>query len=187
MILNIFFIIFFKIMNINESINEILKKMITEYSSKISEKCNIQEELLHDIWNDLCTDFKLDSNPVKKSYQTRSKLTNKCQAILKRGKRTGEKCGKKCENNFCKVHGKHIIEEIPQIEQVEETIPEKIVIRKNRQLDMFWHPRTRFVFKSKEELIVIGKITDTDTQVDLEDSDIDICKKWKFKYNMLES
>ena len=54
----------------------------------------------------------------------------------------------------------------------------------NKELDVLWHPRTRFVFKSKTERIVVGKITDTDTQIDLEESDIDICKDWKFPYQL---
>tara|TARA_B000000437_G_scaffold215639_1_gene190724 strand:+ start:97 stop:642 length:546 start_codon:yes stop_codon:yes gene_type:complete len=177
-------------MNINESINEILKNMMHEYSLKISEECNIKQEKLHDIWNDLCNDFKLDKkHNIKKKSPPKKKtiLNNKCKAILQRGKRAGEECGKKCEHNFCKVHVKHIVEEISQEEKVkEDKIPEKIVIRKNKQLDKFWHPRTRFIFKSSKELVVVGKITDTDTFVDLEDSDIEICQRWKFKYEYKE-
>ena len=65
--------------------------------------------------------------------------------------------------------------------EVEEK-PKKIILRINKDLDVLWHPRTRFVFKSKKERIVIGKLTDTDTQIDLEESDIEICKEWKFQY-----
>lgn len=176
-------------MNINESINKLLKNMMEEYSKNISEKCNIKQEILYDIWNDMCNDFKLDNKtPTSTKVKTKSKLENKCQAILQRGKRAGEACGKKCEHQFCKIHGKHIVEDLPQDKITDaDTIPEKIIIRKNRSLDVLWHPRTRFIFKSKDELIVIGKVTDTDTQIDLEESDIEICKKWKFKYIELKT
>ena len=176
-------------MNINESINKILKNMMQEYSLKISEECDIKQEKLHDIWNNLCNDFKLDTkyNTTKKSPQKKKTvLVNTCKAILQRGKRAGEECGKKCENKFCRSHAKNIIEEIPEQQKVEDKIPEKIIIRKNRQHDKFWHPRTRFIFKSSKELVVIGKLTDTETFIDLEESDIEICQKWKFKYQLKE-
>ena len=184
MILNYFLYYFFR-MNINDSINLIFKNVFTEYANKVSEECGIERSRLDDIWNSMCKDFTIEK-PKRRNSLNKISAGNRCKALLQRGKRKGEECGKRCEKDYCKLHAKHIVEEKPPQQdksEVEEK-PKKIILRVNKELNVLWHPRTRFVFKSKTERIVVGKITDTDTQIDLEESDIDICKDWKFPYKL---
>ena len=154
-------------MNINDSINLIFKNVFTEYANKVSDECGIERSRLDDIWNNMCKDFTID-NPKRLTSIKKSPSKNRCKAVIQRGKRKGEECGKRCDNDYCKLHAKHIVEDKPQTQKDEiEEKPKKIILRMNKELDMLWHPRTRFVFKSKTERIVIGKVTDTDTQIQI--------------------
>ena len=59
---------------------------------------------------------------------------------------------------------------------------QQIIIRKNKKLGKFWHPKTKFVLKSKEEKIIVGKVINDTEIVKLNKKDIEECKKWKFRF-----
>lgn len=59
---------------------------------------------------------------------------------------------------------------------------QKIILKKNKALGKIWHPESELVFKSPKEKVVIGRYTD-DVFVSLDEKALDLCTKWKFKYD----
>ena len=90
-------------MNINDSINLIFKNVFTEYANKVSQECGVERTRLDEIWNNMCKDFTID-NPKRRTSIKKSLTGNRCKAVIQRGKRKGEECGKRCDNNYCKLH-----------------------------------------------------------------------------------
>ena len=112
----------------------------------------------------------------------------KCPYIFTKGNRNGEACGANIRNGgtYCSRHKKFEGQVIKDRKQfVPETIKEckKIVLRKHRKIGQYWHSDSKMIFKSKEEKVVIGKIDkDGSTVNDLNEEDIEECKKWSFKF-----
>ena len=61
--------------------------------------------------------------------------------------------------------------------------PEKI-LRKNSDIDKWWNPHTKMVFKSSDELIVIGVCNNKKIN-ELSNDDIATCRKYGFKYETI--
>jgi len=57
----------------------------------------------------------------------------------------------------------------------------KITLKKLKELDTIWHPESTLVFKSQNEKIVIG--TYDGKFVPLDQTAVELCEKWKFKYD----
>ena len=105
---------------------------------------------------------------------------NSCTAVLKSGKRKDQVCGLKAKANseFCARHSKKSTE--PSV-VVETPQTPRLILRKHKVTGDFWHSKTRMVFKSQSERVVVGKMVD-DSIENLTDEDIAVCKKWKFPY-----
>ena len=58
----------------------------------------------------------------------------------------------------------------------------KIVLTKHKILKQIWHPESALVFKSATEKLVIGRC-ENDKLIPLDDVSLDLCNKWKFKYD----
>jgi hypothetical protein len=58
----------------------------------------------------------------------------------------------------------------------------KIVLKKLKELDTIWHPESTCVFKSTQDKVVIGRFENGEL-VSLDDTALDLCEKWKFKYD----
>ena len=58
----------------------------------------------------------------------------------------------------------------------------KIVLKKNKALDKIWHPESTTVFKSDKDKLVIGRY-ENNTFIPLDEKTIELCVKWKFKYD----
>lgn len=60
----------------------------------------------------------------------------------------------------------------------------KIPIRLNKKIGKFVHSPTGFVFVSKEETLVYGRLVNGDI-VDLTEEDIQLCKKYFFRIKLV--
>lgn len=60
----------------------------------------------------------------------------------------------------------------------------KIPIRLNKKIGKFVHSPTGFVFVSKEETLVYGRLVNGDI-VDLTEDDIQLCKKYFFRIKLV--
>ena len=58
----------------------------------------------------------------------------------------------------------------------------KIILKKNNIINKIWHPESTLVFKSSKEKLVIGRLDNKDF-IPLDDEALDLCIKWKFKYD----
>ena len=125
-----------------------------------------------------------------------------CPYIFTKGVNSGEICGSKPKNGatYCSKHKKYEGMEchsstkkkllpvtkksiVPVVKKVNSCIkkPNLILIR-HKKINKFIHPESGLVFKSDKEKIVIGKLHD-DKIIDLDESDIDNCKKYGFKFD----
>ena len=57
---------------------------------------------------------------------------------------------------------------------------EKIVLRKLKELNTIWHPKSGLVFKSREEKVVTGRYIDG-ALIELDDTAIQLVEQWGFK------
>jgi ABC-type Zn2+ transport system substrate-binding protein/surface adhesin len=58
----------------------------------------------------------------------------------------------------------------------------KIGLKKIKNSTNILHPDTGLVFRSQKDKVVIGRFEDNEV-ISLVSSDIDLCRKWKFKYD----
>ena len=58
----------------------------------------------------------------------------------------------------------------------------KIILKKNKTLNKIWHPESKLVFKSAQEKLVIGRY-ENDELIPLDEDALELCTKWKFKYD----
>jgi len=55
-------------------------------------------------------------------------------------------------------------------------------LKNNKELGKPWHEESNLVFRSREELIVVGKYVNSQIQL-LSEEDVETCKELKFKYD----
>ena len=147
------------------------------------------------------------SEPKTTKKVSEPKTTNRscsgCPYVFAKGANAGEVCGSKPKNGatYCSKHKKYEGTEprsstkktllpttkksiVPVVKKVSPAIkkPNLILIR-HKKINKFIHPETGLVFKSDKEKIVIGKL-DNDKIIDLDESDIDNCKKYGFKFDI---
>ena len=194
--------------NMFSNIEFTITESINEYSKIISRKYNISLDELHDIWIKVSTnlEFTVSSNitsspstvPVsassKKSVNTNnmSSTSNQCCYILKRGAKSGERCPKNTKSGeYCSVHKKKnggcdsssvVSDNMSVVSTKSQPIKKSVdkVLRKNKDIDKFWHADTRMVFKSKTERVVIGRESSGEI-LRLSPEDVSICIKYGFK------
>jgi hypothetical protein len=96
----------------------------------------------------------------------------KCSHLMSKGPRSGEKCGVvvKGDGDKCATHSKVVVKQkkevVPAPKSPIQKAPEaaakgpvcKAVLRRCKDRDMLYHQETGFVFKSKSDLAVIGRI-----------------------------
>jgi hypothetical protein len=58
----------------------------------------------------------------------------------------------------------------------------KLVLRRNKTLDVIYHAETNLVFNNASDKLLIAKISDNQV-VELDDEDVETCKKLGFKYD----
>lgn len=171
---------------VETQINKLLKKIADTY--------NIPLKNLTQMWDpssspNLVTDEETDEENLiaeeeKKRKLDKAKQYTKCQYVFTRGKRKGQMCGARACKNFmyCSKHKKHANKKAKK----QKLIPEKMrtnILKRIRSINKYYHPDSGMVFKSKEEKVVIGKYVNGEV-IDLNNDDLEICKKFCFKVEL---
>jgi len=179
------------------NIMNMINKNIGEYNAKLVEKFGLDLDEINKLWEEL-SGSKAKKPRVKKSKDddsVKSKDTSKtksddsscCQYVFTKGKNAGENCTiKPKDGEYCSKHKKEKVEKEKKPadnKKSEKSEKTKFIIRKNKDLDLFWNPETKLVFKSKDEKVVIGTCQEG-TLVGLTDDDIKTCEKYSLKYEM---
>lgn len=148
---------------------------------------------------------KDESTPsTPKKAKTKSKeVEGGCPYVFIKGKNEGQTCNSKPKEGatYCSRHakceetGQKEKKKIPSAKTVSSKNEDKdkkkkdekpkIVIRMNKDINKYWNPETKLVFKSKEERVVIGNY-DNNTLNKLTDDDVAVCEKYGFKYEKEE-
>jgi len=148
---------------------------------------------------------KDDSTPStpKESKAKSKEVEDGCPYVFIKGKNEGQTCNSKPKDGatYCSRHtkceetGQKEKKKIPSAKTVASKNEDKdkkkkdekpkIVIRMNKDINKYWNPETKLVFKSKEERVVIGNY-DNNTLNKLTDDDIAVCEKYGFKYEKEE-
>jgi len=173
------------------NIMDIISKNIAKYNSELAKKYNLDIDELNTTWEEV-SGAKAKKGRASKSSESGSNKKSEgpcCQYVFSKGKNAGSTCPTKPKDGaeFCSKHNK-TSSDTPKKEKKEKT--EKVekktfIIRKNKELDMFWNPETTLVFKSKEEKVVIGSCKDNKV-IPLTDEDVKTCEKYSLKYERKE-
>jgi hypothetical protein len=161
-------------------LSQLIDSQVMLFIDKIVQKHNLDKDELFDLW-------KEDSSfePVKKNVNKKvEKVENICTYI---GANTGSKCTTRIrgEGNLCSKHKPKTKLKTKSVEKEIEPVNKSKVLRMHRIFKKFYHPETGFVFKSKEEKKVIGKIESENIEK-LNSQTIDECKAWGFPYEIEE-
>lgn len=196
-----------------ESIQQAINQAIDIYTENISNKYNINKQDLVDIWNQLepkkppsATPTSLikpiptSSPPVK---DTNIEKPSGCPYLFTKGAREGEACNSKPVKGevYCSRHKKYQDVE-PKVKKViptakktmAETVkpsskqligkkPVNIILKKHKILDKYMDTETGFLFRSKDDRVVIGRAVD-DKCIPLNENDIEEIKSRGFKFEM---
>jgi hypothetical protein len=191
-----------------KSIEEVISKMVNEYNTRICEKYGLDIEELNSLWTEVSGNEvpKKKRASAKKDDKSETSATKKegggCPYVFIKGKNEGQTCNskRKDDSEYCSRHikceavGQKEKKKIPSAKSVAPKSDDKkkkpdekpkIVIRMNKDINKYWNPETKLVFKSKEERVVIGNY-DNDTLNKLTDDDIASCEKYGFKYEKEE-
>lgn len=146
----------------------IIESIITPFVSKISLKYNIsKEDLLDELFptSNSCLPVDTDKTPT-------------CPYVFSRGKMSGTICSVSLKHgqSYC---CKHIKKEKPLVNQTQPLTPDRLVLRKNKQINKLWHPTTKMVFGDNK--VVIGKFQNG-SLVDITREDEGVCKKMGFAF-----
>ena len=190
--------------NFLNGINNQIRDFVIEICSKISNEHNIDMNELIKLWNQkesrkkfIQIEEQKDKSPQIKSPQTKSPQTKspqtkspqtktspaktpeknvngQCIYIFSRGARKGESCNSNVmSGTHCTKHKKY--------EKKEEKV-EQLCLYFNTDIQKYIHKKTNLVFN--KDKIVVGILKDK-TIHDLSETEIDICKKNRFKYSEL--
>tara|TARA_Y100001972_G_C7607993_1_gene304745 strand:+ start:63 stop:665 length:603 start_codon:yes stop_codon:yes gene_type:complete len=160
-------------------IRDVIYETITNYNKIISEKYGISNE---ELMNMFFEDYKKENKKEIKQENKNNELNKKSKKELQ------EMCIKLDIND--KGNKKELIERIQKGKK--ETVVDKIktvitsIIIKKNKFDNYEHEQTGFVF-NKTTKCVIGKQSNNGDILQLDDDDIEICKQYKFKFNIPEN
>ena len=123
--------------------------------------------------------------------ETESTKIQKCPYVYIKGKKEGQTCNSKTKkgNVYCSRHkkfeGTTVTKKkkiLPTVKKTKKQIEPDITLVFNKTINKIWHNKTRLVFKSKDELIVIGKYIEGEL-TKLTEEDINTCKSNRFIYD----
>lgn len=155
-----------------------LTASLEEFFKLIEQKYNIEFEKIKNSWNE----FNQDCIKKDNLY---------CIHEFTRKPKKGEICNVKIkEGEYCSKHKKKFDKDKNKEDKLDEKYKKKLKPKKlqlivilNHKVGKFVHPNTRLVFYSKEHKVVYGKLSLDDKIIPLCDKDIDICKKYLFRYD----
>ena len=191
-------------MNFKSQLDDNIQKHIQNFCQHISSKYKLNYTEVYETWNLLIeessdkptkktppkksplkkTSVKTDESPPKQD--TIIKINNVCPYVFSKGARNGEQCGCKPKNGnvYCCKHKKYEDTKEKKIETKKPVEKIGIILRKHKITGKLWHMESGLVFKSVDERIVTGKITN-DIINPLTDEDVQECKKLNFKYELV--
>ena len=180
-----------------------ITEAINEYSKIIAKNYDLDPEALKELWKDVSSNIEfsslkheggcdassfIDTLSVASSSRSRSSKGEHCCYKITRGPKKGEMCDKsKKFGDYCTQHKKYSNDDSSSVATSVKSSSEPVkksvekVIRKNKDLDKFWHAESRMVFKSKTERIVIGRENKGEI-ITLSEEDKAVCEKYGFKY-----
>ena len=167
-------------------LSQIIDSQIVLFIDKIVQKCNLDKDELFALWKeDSSKESSKESSIKVNNIKKEKKIENICIYI---DSISGSKCTTRIrgEGNLCSKHktkAKKINKE--EIKPENNCINKSKILRLHRTFKKFYHPETGFVFKSKEEKVVIGKIEGENIEK-LNSKSIDECKAWGFPYIEIE-
>ena len=159
-----------------------VESIVIEFIKNVSEKYDIDIKDLENMW-------KEKSKEIKKTTKSETKITGKCEYVFVKGEKKGTIClSKTKDGNFCSKHkGKTSSDakkKSPKKAGPLQPVTKNIILRRNKDIgNKLWHPETRLVFKSTRDKIVIGKASDTNEIIQLNDDDIEVCKSMGFAFD----
>lgn len=179
--------------NFLNGINNQIRDFVTDFCSKISNEHNIDMNELIKLWNQKDSRKKFiqieeqkgksptKTSPTKTSSTKTSptktpekNVSGKCVYVFSRGARKGESCNVNViSGTHCSKHKKYEKKEEEKVEQI---------LYFNTDIQKYIHKKTNLVFN--KDKIVVGILKDK-TVHDLSETEIDICKKNRFKYSEL--
>lgn len=190
------------------TIQQAVNQVINIFTENIANKYNLDKQELIDIWNQI--DSKqpptITSAPPPSIQNTDTDVQKPtgCPYLFTKGAREGELCN--CKpikgETYCSKHKKYeglepkVKKVLPTAKKtIAETLkpsqkqplgkkPVNIVLKKHKILDQYMDTETGFLFRSKDDRVVVGRAID-DKCVPLNDKDIDEIKSRGFKYEMI--
>ena len=192
-----------------QDIENNIETAIGSFCKNIAAKYNLDLDELMIIWN-IPKELTKTNPTVKKTKSSVLTVADddladisSCQYLFTKGKQEGEPCGSKTKDGckFCPKHAKYegleqktkkvipttkkASSEAKSTDPLKNSSPVKKsiskMLRKNKDINHLWHSDTGMVFKSKDQLIVIGKCV-KNSIYPLTDKDIDICMAHGFIY-----
>lgn len=167
---------------------------VEEYTKNIVELCSEQgvdleaEDLIKQFWgapeSKRVPASKPSSPPVKDS--SKSKATNPeegCPYKFEKGKREGERCGVKPKSGgiYCSTHQNAKNKEPKEKKIVPQPKKPELVLTTDRKSGKLIHPDSGLVFKSKEKMIVIGRLV-AGKVVPVDEDTIELAKKYRVPF-----
>ena len=162
-------------------------------NKKTSTSSHIEKTKDDDTASIVSTKSKTSKKSPAKAKADKSCEGGVCCYIIKRGEKSGSRCDKpKKVGDYCTLHKKYASESdnasVTSTKSKASTTSSKPVkksvdkvLRKNKDLDKFWHAESRMVFKSKTERVVIGRESSGEI-LQLSPDDKIICEQYGFKY-----
>ena len=178
-----------------KSIMDIVLKNVGEYNAKLAEKFNLNIDELNAMWEEVSGEKPKVKKPRAKKAKNESgdETGNSdsektcCKYVFSKGANAGQSCSvvPKGGAEYCSKHKAQSDKPAKDKKDKKEKTEKKktFVIRKNKDLDMFWNPETKLVFKSKEEKVVIGSCQDGKLET-LTNDDIETCQKYSLAYEV---
>lgn len=169
-----------------------------EYNLKVSETFNIDIAELDALWEEFSgMKVSVRRKPKKEdggAEESKSVESSGCPYVFSKGDKSGTTCGVKVKIEgrlYCSKHKQ--CEEGGQPEKKAKASPKpavadkkRVVIRMNKEIEKYWNPETKLVFKSKEEKVVIGSFKDGEIK-ELTPEDIETCLKIGFKFETAQA
>lgn len=151
-----------------------IQPFFDRFTQLVSDKYDIENDILQNMLTDIVYQGKKDKKDISESE-------GKCIAIIKSGKRKGEKCGNNAlENSRCGRHKSDFQGEDNRVQKKKEPKPvdTKLHLKKDHDLNITYHQDTKLVVKGDKVVgkFIDGKVEKINKQI-TNDEDVEFVKK----------
>lgn len=163
-------------------LTSIIINCVSTLVSNISTKYNIPQ---NDLINDILLTFESKNNQaavtvIKTTVKEMDSNKQYCQHIYTKGSKSGSSCTN-VVSSFSNLCGRHKEKKTqPQPQPLNEK--QKIILKLNKLLNLWWEPKSKLVVKSSIEKNVCIGIFKNDKLEKLSQNDIEMCKQLGFKF-----